>query len=101
MYLIPKNVNTRFEFRDGFGFKELGIMLAGAAVGGCLFFLFGFFDIHLLIRVIVLSLPVLFAFFLIQPHPLTKISVLETFKLAIRYKRSQKRHFYKYGSGQV
>lgn len=97
MYLIPKNVNTRFEFKDGFGWKELRIMLAGGAIGACFFFLLYWLDLHVLIRVIFLALPIVGAFMLIQPHPATRISVLDTIILQIRFTRSKKRYLYVYG----
>ncbi|MDA5110973.1 hypothetical protein O3V59_21805 [Brevibacillus thermoruber] len=97
MYLIPKNVNTRFEFRDGFGWKELGIMLIGGGTGTLLFYLLGLLSVEFVGRLILLALPIYGAFYLIQPHPLTKISVLDTLRLQIRFTRSKKRYLYVYG----
>jgi|UPI0005D12B82 hypothetical protein len=97
MYLIPKNVNTRFEFRDGFGWKELGIMLIGGGIGALLFYLLGLLSVGLVGRLILLALPIGVAFFLIQPHPMTRVSVLETVRLQVRFTRSKKRYLYVYG----
>ncbi|MBO8164206.1 MAG: PrgI family protein [Brevibacillus sp.] len=97
MYLIPKKINTRFEFRDGFGWKELGILLIGAGVGLLLFFLLDLMSAGLFIRVILLAAPVVGAFFLIQPHPMTKVSVWDTFRMAYRFRQSQKLYLYKFG----
>jgi hypothetical protein len=38
-YLIPANVTTKFEFFEGFGWRELRIVAMAAAVGVFLFFL--------------------------------------------------------------
>lgn len=97
MYLIPKNVNTRFEFKDGLGWKEVRILLSGVAVGGSLFFLLYWLELHMLICVTFLALPIVGAFMLIQPHPATRISVLDTIILQIRFTRSKKRYLYVYG----
>ncbi|UFJ41350.1 PrgI family protein [Brevibacillus humidisoli] len=101
MYLIPKNVNTRFEFRDGVGWKEIVVMLAGVGVGLILFFLLGLFSTGLFIRLILLAAPIIGAFFLIQPHPMTKQSVLDTLWMAHRFRRSKKRYLYKFGGDRV
>lgn len=98
MYLIPKNVNTRFEFKDGFGWRELGIMLIGGAVAATLFFILTLFDPHPILRVFISALPIAVAFLLIQPHPATKVSNLETIRFQIHFRRSKKRYLYVYGS---
>lgn len=97
MYLIPKNVNSRFEFKDGFGWRELRIMLLGAAIGAALFFLLHWLNVYRLVILIVAALPLVGAFMLIQPHPLTRMLVLDTIILEWKFKRSKKIYLYIYG----
>ncbi|WP_019123864.1 PrgI family protein [Brevibacillus massiliensis] len=100
MYLIPKNVKARFEFRDGFGWKELGMMLVGAVVGVVLFLLSGLLIDSLVSRVLILLVPIAGAFLLIQPHPATKLSVLITLRMIYRFRQSKKLYLYRFGGSR-
>lgn len=97
MYLIPKNVNTRFEFKDGLGWKELGILLMGAGLGALLFYFLGLLEVGIVGQLLLSAIPILVAFFFIQVHPATRISVLDTIILQIRFTQSKKRYLYVYG----
>lgn len=100
-YMIPKNVDSRFEFFTGFGWRELFITLAGVAVGFLLFFGIGLLISHLLIRLIVLVIPAFVAFLASAPNPRSGKALMDYFKDLKIYKSKQKRYFYRFGEGRI
>ncbi|MGG2201883.1 PrgI family mobile element protein [Paenibacillus validus] len=98
-FLIPKNVRTRLEFFTGFGFRELGLLFAGLAVGGILFGL-----VFLLTKS---WFSLVFAaagggagFILGRQDPRTGMNALDFFKAWKSFQTKRKRYFYKYGDGR-
>lgn len=95
MYLIPRNISSRFEFFPGWGWTELFLLLAGLGIGALMFLLLGIVTAGP-IRVI----PVMFFGFLgfISGQPLINESTLiEVVKSMLSFRRSQKLYLYQKG----
>lgn len=98
-YLIPKNVRTRLEFFTGFGFKELGLLLAGLFVGGILAGLV-YLITHSFFCLVLLALGGGIGFILGRQDPRTGMNALDFFKAWKSFQSKRKRYFYKYGDGR-
>lgn len=98
-FLIPKNVKTRVEFFSGFGFRELGLLLAGAAAGGALFGLV-YMITKSLFSVIFLALGGGIGFFIGKQDPRTGMNVLDFFQAWKSFQSKRRRYFYQHGHGR-
>lgn len=99
IYVIPKNVNARFEFFEGFGFKEIGIVFIAAVIGlfiGWIIWLFSGSTIPFFLCVPTAAL----GYFVSKPDPRTGMSALNLIKDAKDFGSKQKRYFYRFGSGR-
>jgi len=127
-YPIPANVTTKFEFIEGFGWRELFIVLTAIACGVCIFYLLGLphktisvkSDVvnvsqnvdginNLLkknvpyipdfVRAFAIIIPGGLAFFLVRKPPFIDMSLLVMLQYLKNFKKRQKRYKYKYRSG--
>jgi hypothetical protein len=98
VYLIPRNVTQRFEFFPGFGWPELGQTLAGLAVGGLFFFVLGLFGAGFW-RLLVVFAGGAGGYVLSMSFPKTGKTVLALLRDAKRWKMSQRRYLYRFGTG--
>jgi type IV secretory pathway VirB3-like protein len=99
VYLIPKNIRTRFEFFQGFGAFELFLTISFIAVGLIVSFLVFFLSKHMLSFLIVIFFGAL-GLLVVKKDPRFGLSILE---LIFEYKHfysKQRTYFYRYGSGR-
>lgn len=99
MYLIPKNIKTRFEFFQGFGFFELFLTIMFITVGLVVSFFVFFLSKHMLSFLIVVVFGAL-GLIVVKKDPRFGLSILE---LILEYKHfysKQRTYFYRYGSGR-
>lgn len=97
-YIIPRNVNTRFMFLPGFGWKELFITLMGLGIGLILLFLSSFFTKSML-RIFLVFLPTITAFMLTVSDPKTGISFIQLVRDLKEFNLSVRKYYYRYGTG--
>lgn len=110
-YMIPVNVNSRFEFFTGFGIKELVFSLIGFAIGGILALIIGlilspFVAIEkvseitkTVIQIILIIIPTGIMFFGSKKNPRTGFSPFDFIKQRKIYFKQQNKYFYVFGSG--
>ena len=99
MYIIPKNVRSRFQFFEGFGWFELFLVLLGTAIG---------FILSMIIFLITKSpLSFLFivaggafGFFLGVSDPRTNQNVIDIFRASRSFHSRPKRYYYRFGDGR-
>ena len=101
MYVIPKNVKTRYELFTGIGFKELLITAVGTLIGIVIFFLASLLKFPVPLTVIISVIFPAAAFLLSISNPRTNMSLLTMIKYFRIYKTRQKRYFYVFGGGRV
>ncbi|OCZ51345.1 PrgI family protein [Dehalobacter sp. TeCB1] len=95
-YLIPANVTTRFEFFPGLGWFELGSIVLACIVGVILSFLLGLLPfISIGVRMFIIVIPTVAAFFIVKRDPTSGMNLLDTLKSAKLFKEKQKRYLYK------
>lgn len=99
-YLVPRNVNARFTFFEGFGWKELFLCLVGAAVGAVLFLLLSLFLKNIIARLIISIFPVVLAFVVSKENPRTGLSLLNLLKDFRQFVGQQKLYLYYHGKGR-
>ncbi|WP_227766357.1 PrgI family protein [Zhaonella formicivorans] len=92
MYPIPRNVETRFTFFDGFGWFELFITLLGAALGLVVSLILSIFFSSLFLRIAAFLFCAGAAFFITRPTP--DGSFLELYSKFRRWAKSPKRYYY-------
>ena len=68
LYLIPRNVETRFQFFPGFGWVEIGAIVGGVLVGSIFYWLLGLFT-HSVFRFLFFILFPGVTFFIFKPTP--------------------------------
>ncbi|NMP24349.1 hypothetical protein [Sulfobacillus harzensis] len=68
-YLIPKPIQRQYELFPGWGFPQIGLVVAGLLVGGMLFLVLTLFHVRVPIRLIAFVLPLGIAGFLAFPPP--------------------------------
>lgn len=95
MYLIPRNISSRFEFFPGWGWMELFLLLAGLGIGGLLYILLSLVTSGPL-RVIPVMLFGFFGFIAGQPV-MNDTTLIEVAKSLYYYQRSQKLYLYQKG----
>lgn len=88
MFLVPRNVVTRFQFFPGFGIRELGFSLAGVAVGGVCYLVAGLANAAAYIRIPVGVLPVAAAYAMTRPGA-DGMSMLDLIRRWRAYRRGQ------------
>lgn len=98
MYQIPRNVETRFTFFEGFGWFELGFTLAGAVLGLLLGFIISAFSSSIFPRAIAFIFGPGLAYFLTKPTP--DGSILELLKKLKRWGERPRRYFYLRGENE-
>lgn len=98
-YLIPKNVNTRFQFFPGFGWFELGVVLCGVIIGVIIFFILNVFT-NSIWRAFSIIVPTVIAFAIVQRDEKTGMSILSLINDYKKFNLSQKRYLYIYGKGR-
>jgi hypothetical protein len=98
-FLIPKNVRTRFEFFNGFGFKELFMLLAGIGVGGGLSLII-YLITHSLFSFVFTALFGSIGFIAGKPDPRTGMNGLGHFKAMRAFQSKQRLFFYRHGDGR-
>ncbi|SFR11647.1 PrgI family protein [Desulfoscipio geothermicus] len=96
MYLIPRNVVTRYEIFPGFGWFELGAVLAGAVVGAVLFGIVSLFTAAG-VRFVTLVIPPAFVFAVTRPGP-DGLSFYDLIRRKRRWAGSRRRYLYRRGS---
>lgn len=101
MYMIPNNVNARYEIFPGFGMQELFMTVAGAALGIGVFLSLNFIRIPLVISVVIAVLFPVIAFLLSMSNPKTGLSLLTMVKHFREYRERQNKYFYVFGEGRV
>lgn len=99
MYLIPRNVMTKFQFFPGFGWLELGLTLAGAALGAGLWLVLGPVGAPLGLRLICFVVPPAAAYFVTRPAP-DGTSLLVLLRRWRAFGRRQRLYLYVTGRGQ-
>lgn len=98
-YIVPKNVKVRFEIFDGFGIKELAYLLACALIGVCFGLIVWFISGSPLWMGLVVPFGA-FGYFFGVPNPRTGRNSFDLLYDVRRFKRRQKRYYYKFGSGR-
>ncbi|MTI85632.1 MAG: PrgI family protein [Firmicutes bacterium] len=96
MYLIPRNVVTKFQIFPGFGWFELGTVLSGAAIGGALFGIASLLIDSMLIFILLVIPPGL-AFTVTKPGP-DGLSFYELIRRKRRWEGRQRRYLYRRGA---
>lgn len=99
LYLVPKNVKTRFEFFTGFGWKELFITLIGFVIGVALFFIIGLITKSML-RILILIIPTIAAFMICRADPRTGLNLLQLINNFKNFKTKTQTYFYIFGEGR-
>ncbi|MBV6717202.1 PrgI family mobile element protein [Paenibacillus chitinolyticus] len=100
MYLIPKNVGSRFEFFEGFGMKELIFCVLGALLGIGISSLLSLFIASLAAKIIPIAVCTAVAFFVVKEDPRLGKSVISTFKDQRKFLSKPRRYFYIFGEGR-
>lgn len=99
MYLVPKNVGGRFEFFEGFGFKELTYcLIAGAISIGFSLFL-GIF-IHSIFRFLPVPILIYVTYMLVRVDPRLGKSLLDNMITINSFHGKPKRYDFIYGEGR-
>lgn len=98
-FLIPKNVRTRFEFFNGFGFKELFYLVAGIVVGGSISTLI-YLITHSLFSFLIAAVFGAIGFIAGKPDPRTGLNGLNHFKAMRAFQSKKKLFFYRHGDGR-
>lgn len=101
MYMIPNNVQARYEIFPGFGMIELLMTVVGSAIGIAVFFILNFIRLPLVISVVVGVLFPVIAFLLSMSNPKTGLSLLTMIKHFREYRERQNRYFYVFGTGRL
>lgn len=97
LYLVPKNVATRYEFFGGFGWRELLLVLAAGLVGMVLFVVAGVWT-GSPARVLLVVVPAGLAF-LVAREGRGGGSALALAQERMRFRRAQQRFLYFSGRG--
>ncbi|MBJ6360505.1 PrgI family protein [Paenibacillus sp. GCM10012307] len=98
-FLIPKNVSSKFEFFNGFGFKELFMMLAGLIIGGTIATPLLFIT-NSIFSILPAVLFTTIGFILGKPDLRTGRNGLDHLMAMRQYRRKRKKYFYRFGHGR-
>lgn len=99
MYFIPRNIKTRFEFFEGFGFLELFLFLMFAAVGGSISYIVylftkKFFSIMFLVLFGAVGLVA------VRKDPRLGVSAFDLMREYRHFSSKQKSYYYHFGTGR-
>lgn len=100
MYLIPKNVGGRFEFFEGFGFKELFYVSIGALLGVGIAYLQGLIIPNMLFQTIPVFATIYITFLLVRVDGRLGKSFLDSIRDARHYRSKPTKYYYVYGEGR-
>lgn len=100
MYLIPKNVGGRFEFFEGFGWKELFFCVGGVIIGTVLMYLLGFVTDSRFIRILPIPGITAIVFFIVRSDPRLGQSILSNFLDQKKFMSRTRRYYYIFGEGR-
>lgn len=100
MYIVPKNVKTRFEFFEGFGWKEFFVTIIGAAVGGIITTIL-FSITKSIFAILPIGIGGAIAFVISRPDPRTGISPMDYVKSSRNFQKKTKLYFYVKGGGKL
>lgn len=99
VYIVPKNVKTRFQIFEGFGWFELFLFLLGLGIGamisGILYFVF-----RSLFCFIFAVFGGAVGFFLGKPDPRTGRSALDLVNDYKDFNTRPKKYYYRFGRGR-
>lgn len=95
MYIIPKNVKSKFEFFPGFGWKELFLSLLFFLVGIGIYFFMGLFTKSMFRMVVVALITGTGALFVME-DPRTGTSFLSFITNYKKYKSRPRRYQYRF-----
>ncbi|WP_054029114.1 PrgI family protein [Bacillus sp. FJAT-28004] len=98
-YVVPKNVKSRFEIFNGFGMKELAMVLIGGLIGACL----GLIIMFIVGSPLWLGLTVpggALGFFIGKPDPRTGRNTFDLINDVRRFKGKPTRYYYRFGDGR-
>lgn len=98
-YVIPKNINTRFEIFEGFGMRELAYIGLTGLIGLCLGLIIWFFTKQP--GWMGLAIPTgSIGFFFGKPNPRTGRNSFDLIRDIRRFNAKPKRYYYKFGDGR-
>lgn len=100
MYIVPKNVKTRFVFFGEFGWYELLITTIGIVIGGILLLIFGFFT-KSIFRFVLLVVGAAVGYQVSYRNPRTGLSLLKLLKNFKEFKAKAQTYYYSFGEGRV
>lgn len=98
--LVPRNINARFTFFEGFGFKELLMVLAGVFIGIIVYNILGIFLVPTSFRLVIFVIFPTSGFVLTRTNgrnPNTILDMLLGFK---KFKNKQQEFHYVFGTGR-
>jgi len=98
LYIIPKNVKTKFEFFSGFGWKELFISVLFLLLGAVAFFLMGIFTTSMF-RLIVVAMITAIGVFIGIEDPRSGRSFIGFVSDYRKYKNKPHRYEYRFKKG--
>jgi len=98
-FLIPKKINTRFEFFPGIGIIEIIIISVGLLIATIIFLLFGIFTSSML-RIFIFLPGFLIPFGLVYQDPRNNISLLKILKDVKNFNSKPKTYKYIHGKGR-
>lgn len=98
-YLIPANVNIKFEFVEGIGWKEFIFIVASIILSYVLYIIGGLVKVTPIIRLIVASLIVGATYLFVRVEPSTGFSMVSLLRNKKDFKSKQLLYIYKYNSG--
>lgn len=95
---IPVNLKTKTEFFEGYGLQEFLQNLVIACIGIIIALIFYFFSRNDFISIIIAFIFIAGGFFLTVKDTFT-LSLLDQFRIAFEFRKTQKTYHYKYGGG--
>lgn len=98
-YLIPKNVNAKFQFFPGFGWFELGVVLCGVIIGVIIFFILNIFT-NSIWRAFSIVFPTVISLGIVQKDEKTGLSILSLISDYKKFNLNQRKYLYIYGKGR-
>ena len=93
---IPVNLKTKTEFFDGYGLQEFLQNVVIACIGIIVALIFYLFSRNDFVSIIIAFIFVAGGFFLTVKDTFT-LSLLDQFRIALKFRKTQKSYCYKYG----
>jgi len=94
LYLIPKNINAKFQLLPGFGWRELFVTLSFMGVGGVIALILHLFNAPIFLLFIIVVLFGAAGYMLSMEDPRTGMSLLRVMKSMRKFKQKQNMYFY-------